>query len=84
VAGRQMPVLFVNPANDPEFRRHVDGLMEGDIDDPSELERRLRPLYPEAVVRPRELADEPLSVWYIYRDGHWIGGENGAGRHDQE
>jgi hypothetical protein len=68
----QVPVLFLNPANDQAFRRLVDGLIDRGVTDAPELERRLRATYPEAVVRPRDLADEPTSVWYIYREGHWV------------
>lgn len=41
--------------------------------DAEELERRLRISYPRAVVRPRDLANEASIVWYVYRDGHWVG-----------
>jgi len=38
----------------------------------AELELRLRRSYPDAVVRPRDLSNEPYVVWYVYRDGHWV------------
>ena len=38
----------------------------------ADLQRRLRAWYPNAVVRPRDLANEQSNVWYVYRDGHWI------------
>ncbi len=36
---------------------------------PGDLEAMIRRLYPEARVGRRLLADEPLPVWYAYRDG---------------
>jgi hypothetical protein len=42
---------------------------------PEELQAILRTRYPDAVVRQRGLAGERLDVWYVYRDGHWTGGE---------
>jgi hypothetical protein len=46
--------------------------MESGAMEAGELERRLRTSYPSAVVRPRDLANEPFVVWYVYRDGHWV------------
>jgi hypothetical protein len=43
---------------------------------PSDLEATLRTTYPLAVVRRRELASESFEVWYVYRDGHWVGGHD--------
>ncbi len=72
---RQHPVLFLNPADDQAFRRSVDdALADGSIG-ATELQRRLRDDFPRAVVRPRDLASERLTVWYVYREGHWVGGE---------
>lgn len=67
----QAPVLFLNPAQDAEFASHVDRLMATGISEPGELERQLQEDYPGAVVRPRDLANERIAVWYVYRDGHW-------------
>lgn len=66
------PALFLNPADDLAFVGEVDRLMEGGIAEASELERQLRILHPDAVVRPRDLSNEPFVVWYVYRDGHWV------------
>lgn len=71
---RQRPVLFLNPADDPAFRRSVDVAMAEASIGPSDLQRRLREEFPRAVVRPRDLASERLAVWYVYRDGHWVSG----------
>ena len=67
----QAPVLFLNPSQDAVFADRVDRLMEAGISEPDELERRLQEDYPGAVVRPRDLANERIAVWYVYRDGHW-------------
>jgi hypothetical protein len=64
--------LFLNPADDEDFVGRVNELMDAGAAEPNELEVRLRTWYPDAVVRPRDLANERSNVWYIYRDGHWI------------
>jgi hypothetical protein len=46
---------------------------------PETLEAALRTRYPNALVRPRGLAGERTEVWYVYRDGHWIGRETDVG-----
>ena len=66
------PALFLNPADDPDFVAEVERLMEEAFDEAADLELRLRRSYPHAVVRPRDLSNEPSVVWYVYRDGHWI------------
>ena len=79
---RQRPVLFLNPADDPLFRRCVDDAMAHALVGAGELQRRLRDEFPRAVVRPRDLASERLPVWYVYRDGQWVGGGSDRGRRD--
>ena len=74
---RQPPLLFLNPADDEAFRQRVDELMANGPPGSSELEKRLRADFPRAIVRPRDLASEQLRVWYIYRDGHWVGSRGG-------
>jgi hypothetical protein len=66
------PALFLNPADDLDFVNEVDRLMDDGLAEATELERRLRESYPQAVVRPRDLSNEPFVVWYVYRDGHWV------------
>ena len=73
-AGGDGPALFLNPADDFAFVGEVERLMADAIDDAAELERRLRAAFPLAVVRPRDLSNEPFVVWYVYRDGHWVSG----------
>jgi hypothetical protein len=66
------PALFVNPADDLGFIGEVDRLMDDGVVEAADLERHLRDSYPNAVVRPRDLSNEPFLVWYVYRDGHWV------------
>lgn len=73
-ARRSRPLIVPNPAGDAAFREHIDQILARPLDRPSDLEALLRVHHPHAVVRRRELTDEELEVWYVYRDGHWIGG----------
>jgi hypothetical protein len=66
------PTLVLNPLDDEEFHSSAVRLVEGGIDEPAELQDRLRARWPFALVRPRELAGEHDHVWYVYRDGHWV------------
>jgi hypothetical protein len=66
------PALFLNPADDLAFVGEVDRLMDDGVAEAAELERRLRDSFPSAVVRPRDLSNEPFVVWYVYRDGRWV------------
>jgi hypothetical protein len=66
------PILVVNPRTDASFVEFVRELVAGHSDDdPIALEGRLRERHPAATVRVRVLANEPSTVWYVYRDGHW-------------
>ena len=65
-------VYLLNPADDVEFRTAVEAARLAGVASPSELQARLRPAAPRVVVRRRELDAEPVEVWYVYRDGHWI------------
>jgi hypothetical protein len=67
-----------NPANDRVFARAVEEIAESGVTDPEVAQERLRERYPQAVVRPRDLAGETSGVWYVYRDGHWIPGDSGG------
>ena len=66
------PILVVNPADDRIFSAYADVLVEHGAGTTGELQRRLRPIYTQAVVRARELSSEPFVIWYVYRDGRWI------------
>jgi PAS domain-containing protein len=65
------------PSTDTAFRRHVDRLRARAAagtpaapGTPEDLEKRLRRLFPRAVVRSRDISGEP-PAWYVYRDGGW-------------
>jgi hypothetical protein len=66
------PVIVANPAGDRRFRAQIDAGILAGARSPDTLEAILRTRYPNAVVRPRELAGERVPVWYVYREGHWI------------
>ena len=63
-------MLVINPAHDAEFESYVKSLVP-EAGRPDLLEQALRARYPEVVVRPRELSSEPVTIWYVYRDGRW-------------
>ena len=65
------PQLRVNPAADGDFRRDAEAALS-ESKTPAGLEALLRGRYPRAIVRVRELASETLSIWYVYREGHWV------------
>jgi len=66
------PAIVANPGDDDEFASRAWHLIEAGADTPGRLESMLRSLYPWAVVRRRELSGEPIEIWYVYRDGHWV------------
>jgi len=66
--------LVVNPRHDTPFVALAEGLVADGVRSPEELQDRLRQEYPEAVVRARELDGEAFTIWYVYRDGHWVPG----------
>ena len=72
---RRRPMIVANPPSDQEFRTMIDRFLLTSSSEPRDLELTLRTRYPEAIVRKRELAGESVEVWYVYRDGHWIGSE---------
>jgi PAS domain-containing protein len=61
-----VPALITIPASDAAFREHVRSL---DASSPTDLQARLRRLFPRVVVRERMISGDP--AWYIYRDGAW-------------
>jgi hypothetical protein len=66
------PILVINPAEDAVFAAFSHVLVDHGADEIGQLQRRLRTVYPAAVVHMRELASEPFLIWYVYRDGHWV------------
>ena len=69
--------LVVNPRDDTPFVRLAERLVADGVRSPDQLQARLRQEYPEAVVRARELDGEAFTIWYVYRDGHWVSGSGG-------
>lgn len=73
-----MPItLVLNPRDDGRFVALAEALVTDGIEAPIDLQTRLRADYPGAIVRARELDGEALSIWYVYRDGHWIPADGG-------
>ncbi|HXG40517.1 MAG TPA: hypothetical protein VNJ28_06200 [Candidatus Limnocylindrales bacterium] len=70
--GARPPLLFVNPRGDLEFVAWAHHLVGSGVATPEKLQARLRERYPLAGVRRRLLSGELISVWYVYRDGHWV------------
>src|SRR5467141_1872990 len=66
--------LVLNPRDDARFVALAEALASNGVGTPRELQDRLRRDYPNAVVRARELTGEAFTIWYVYRDGHWIPG----------
>lgn len=70
------PILVLNPRHDAAFVEAAEGLVLAGAGSPAELEAGLRQRYPRAVVRPRDLSDERVVMWYVYREGHWVNGRH--------
>jgi hypothetical protein len=66
------PTLVLNPRQDGAFVTLTEAIVSEGVSSPRELQERLRQQYPDVVVRARELDGEPFTIWYVYRDGHWI------------
>ncbi|HEY3523921.1 MAG TPA: PAS domain-containing protein [Candidatus Limnocylindrales bacterium] len=65
------------PSNDGAFVALVDRITgDESFASPEALTRRLRRLFPRALVRDRALSGEG-PVWYVYRDGSWRPDVNG-------
>jgi hypothetical protein len=69
----QRPVLMLNPRDDEAFGHLVAQFVAGGIQTTAALQAALRERYPAAVVHLREISSERAVVWYVYRDGRWIG-----------
>lgn len=68
------PVLILNPRDDDAFTGLAAALVADGSPTPELLQARLREHYPMATVRPRDLSSERTTVWYVYREGHWVPG----------
>jgi hypothetical protein len=64
----QRPALVCIPSSDGGFAALAQ-LRLIEAYNPADLEDLLRPIYPMAVVRRRELSAESVETWYVYRDG---------------
>jgi hypothetical protein len=73
------PTLSVFPSSDRAFRALAEAWLETFGDDPERLQGQLRKRYPRAIVRQRDLSQEPLRIWYVYRDGSVMGPHGPAG-----
>jgi hypothetical protein len=68
------PTLVLNPRHDSDFVTLAEAIVSEGVDSPAALQDRLGTRYPNALVRARELNGETSTIWYVYRDGHWIPG----------
>jgi hypothetical protein len=68
------PTLVLNPRHDIDFVTLAEAIMSAGIESPGQLQEQLRQTYPHVVVRARDLNGEAVTIWYVYRDGHWIPG----------
>jgi hypothetical protein len=69
------PILVTNPRLDLEFHTVTQDLVGDGVESPDELATALRAKYPDVVVRARGLAGESRAMWYVYRDGRWVGAD---------
>jgi hypothetical protein len=67
-----VPVLILNPRADERFTERAHEALARGAASPMQLQAALREVYPRAIVRARDLSGEPVVVWYVYRDGHWV------------
>ena len=72
------PTVVVNPETDEVFAAFAEMLVEHGAGSAAELERRLRAEYSRATVHSRLLSGEPRTIWYVYRDGHWVNARRAA------
>ena len=64
--------LILNPATDRQFAAFAQQQVDEGALSVDELEGRLRVRYPRAAVHARVLSGELSTIWYVYRDGHWV------------
>ena len=74
--------LVLNPRDDARFVALAEKTVADGVESPFDLQTRLRQDYPDAVVRARDLDGEALSIWYVYRDGHWTPKQIGTAEDD--
>lgn len=69
---RADPTLTLNPSDDQAFTAAAHAVASSGAASPELLQAGLRATWPKAVVRRRDLAGEVITIWYVYRDGHWV------------
>jgi hypothetical protein len=74
------PILVLNPRSDRSFVTYVDHLSREELTTAVALQARLREQFPRAVVHARGLSGEDVTMWYVYRDGHWTSDQAGPDR----
>lgn len=63
------PRIICIPSSDPEMCRVVERIYKSiPWVTPDRLQSALREVYPNVLVRRRELSDEPMPTWYVFRD----------------
>lgn len=67
----RLPVIVCNPADDDGFCAAAEAALRERPVSTGALEAVLRTRYPRTVVRAREISNEAITVWYVYRDGSW-------------
>jgi hypothetical protein len=68
----------LNPVTDRTFAAFAAHELDG-AGNIEVFEARLRARYPPTAVHARVLSGEPATVWYVYRDGHWISAHRAGG-----
>lgn len=64
--------VFTVPSSDRAFADFVQRINERNLpESATDLQERLRVVYPRVLVRPRDLAGD-YRVWYVYREGRWV------------
>src|SRR5450432_3528879 len=74
------PILVTNPVDDREFASAAERLLDEGLLAIDDFRARLRIGYPDAAVHLREIVAEPVVIWYVYRDGRWMGARPGPGK----
>lgn len=63
------PRIVCIPSTDPDMCGVVERLFKSiEWVTPERLEAALREVYPKAIVRRRELSNEPMPTWYVFRE----------------
>jgi len=75
----KQPVIIANPTHDHPFVALAERLVAEGAATPEELQAGLRSEFPRTIVRERQLAGEPMRMWYAYRDGHWVDSRDDQG-----